>query len=526
VDACGSRLRKLICHRHGGYYFLSFPGTSASFCLLATMSSSDWSFNLRTIHPDDSEDSDSERQSTAVSEETQLLKDLDLSSRQESVDYKPNPWNIAKINAASRPDRPSIAQADESTLVTAAGVVTRKKLKSPKGRIVDSFKKQAKRPSATTCAKLRGAAVLKPVVQASVLAPVRSTDSTRKAQARVPSSAALNINDTSNTRTNLKKLNRPFGHSSSSSLSIASNSVLCQSAIRRPAISSPQSTNTRITKASLPPCSIPIIINIDSKESFDTTSNLDSQIDPSEKTHLNFKAPLVGSHSQAELQVSIPRIPTNTSTSNPTFAFISPPDEPPLPAASPAASEYASYPIPIVITRTSNSNATNSCTDPSSKLISIANSNANSDFTTRYSTSNSNSRSLPVSFSSPGPAPASYSHSNGSTSKTLSDAPSPHPSSLHQRPYPHARSSPIKASNEHTTFVPAFSAFGQHAISRGSSETQGPAIWAGYEGAGEGDGYMLKIHPSDSAKERGERLYAYTRSPSHAASFFAVVPSC
>ncbi|KIM86876.1 hypothetical protein PILCRDRAFT_815310 [Piloderma croceum F 1598] len=480
------------------------------------MSSSDWSFNLRTLHPD-SEDSDSELQPTAVSEETQLLKDLDLSSRQESVDYKPNPWNIAKINAASRLNRLPIVQADEPTLVAAnaGGVATRKKLKSPKGRIVDSFKKQAKRPSATTCAKLKGAAVLKPAVQTSVLAPVRSTDSTRKAQARVPSST---VYDKLKTRTNLKKLNHPFGQlSSSSSLPIASNSVLCQPAIRRPAILSPHSKDARVTKTSLPPRSIPIITNIDSKENLDT-SNFDSQIDRSEKTHLNLKSP---SHSQAELQVSIPRIATNTSTSNPAFAFTSSSDEPPLPAASPAASESASYPIPIVTTpiaRTSNSNATNSCTDPSSKLVSIANSNANSGLSTRYSTSNFNSNSnfssLPVSFSSPGPAPASYPNSNGYTSKTLSDAPSPHPSHLHQRPYPHACSSPIKPSNEHSTFVPAFSAFSQHAVGRESSETQEQAIWSGDEGAYEVDGYMSRSPPHDRAKERGERLYAYTRAQS------------
>jgi len=94
------------------------------------MNSSDWSFNLRTLHPDDSEDSDSETQPPAVSEETQLLKDLDLSSRQESVDYKPSPWNIAEINAASRfLNRPSIVQTDEPALVTATandgGIATR-----------------------------------------------------------------------------------------------------------------------------------------------------------------------------------------------------------------------------------------------------------------------------------------------------------------------------------------------------------------------------------------------------------------
>jgi hypothetical protein len=475
------------------------------------MSSSDWSFNLRTLHPDDSDDSDSEPQPTAVSDETQLLKDLDLSSRQESVDYKPNPWNIAKINAASRPNRPSIVTAPANANV----VTTKKKLKSPKGRIVDSFKKQANRPSSSTCAKLKGAAVLKPVVQTSVLAPIRSTDSARKAHALVPSSA---LNDKLKTRTNLKKLDHPSGHlSSSSSLSIASNYVLYQPVIRRPDILSPQNTDAHVTKTSR---SIPII---DSEENLDT-SNLDSRIDQSEETHLNLKA-----HSQAELQVSIPKIATNTSNNTPALAFISSSDEPPLLAASPAASESPNYPIPIAITsiaRTSKSNATNSCTDPSSKLVSITNSNAKSGLATRYSTSNSNSSSLPVSFSSPGPIPASYPHSNGYTSNTLSDAPFPHFSHLHQRPYSHARSSPIKPSNERSTFVPAFSAFVQHAVVRKSFEKRDQAIRADDERACEGDGYMLISPPHDSTKERGERLYAYTRGPSRAASFCAVVQSC
>jgi hypothetical protein len=54
----------------------------------------------------------SEPKSTIVSEEARLLKDLDLSSRQETVSSKPNPWNIVKIHAPSRP-RLSINKVDE-----------------------------------------------------------------------------------------------------------------------------------------------------------------------------------------------------------------------------------------------------------------------------------------------------------------------------------------------------------------------------------------------------------------------------
>lgn len=74
-----------------------------------------WSHSLRgQIFADDSDDSDVENASAAspsdvqsthnipMSDDSQFLKDLDLSSRQDNAQYKPNPWAIAKINAASR----------------------------------------------------------------------------------------------------------------------------------------------------------------------------------------------------------------------------------------------------------------------------------------------------------------------------------------------------------------------------------------------------------------------------------------
>ena len=83
------------------------------------MQKSDWVFNLRTTggledsDSDEDDDTDDDR-INAISHEAQLLKDLDLSSRQENVDYKPNPWNIAKINAVSRTTRPSQVPATNS----------------------------------------------------------------------------------------------------------------------------------------------------------------------------------------------------------------------------------------------------------------------------------------------------------------------------------------------------------------------------------------------------------------------------
>jgi hypothetical protein len=67
--------------------------------------SSEWSFSLRTGTYADSDDSDSDSDATAIdtpSKQTQLFKDLDLSSREDTAQYKPNPFSIAKVNAALR----------------------------------------------------------------------------------------------------------------------------------------------------------------------------------------------------------------------------------------------------------------------------------------------------------------------------------------------------------------------------------------------------------------------------------------
>ncbi|KAG7443569.1 uncharacterized protein BT62DRAFT_934810 [Guyanagaster necrorhizus] len=74
----------------------------------AAESSSGWAFNLRTSklrHADcnlvDS-GSDSDLSSDSDMDESRMLDDLDISTREETVVYKPNPFSIAKINAAVR----------------------------------------------------------------------------------------------------------------------------------------------------------------------------------------------------------------------------------------------------------------------------------------------------------------------------------------------------------------------------------------------------------------------------------------
>ena len=85
-----------------------------------TSTRSDWSFSLRSrsYHLDDfSSDDDSnddQRQpipgkstgeKTHPSEEARLLGEFDLASRADAASYKPNPWTIAKANAATRAPR-------------------------------------------------------------------------------------------------------------------------------------------------------------------------------------------------------------------------------------------------------------------------------------------------------------------------------------------------------------------------------------------------------------------------------------
>ena len=69
----------------------------------------DWAFNLRTqFFTSDSDDSGSEADDQElatgnIGANRLLIDDLDLSTREENVTYKPNPFSIAKINAAHRP---------------------------------------------------------------------------------------------------------------------------------------------------------------------------------------------------------------------------------------------------------------------------------------------------------------------------------------------------------------------------------------------------------------------------------------
>lgn len=106
--------------------------------------SSGWSFTLRKHASDAHSDSSSHQSEGAeaeadcmiLTEEEKLLKDLDLSSRQDFAEYRPNPWSIAKVNASTRKYNPSL-QLQPS--LNAPKQIPPKK---PQGLIVDAFRKQ------------------------------------------------------------------------------------------------------------------------------------------------------------------------------------------------------------------------------------------------------------------------------------------------------------------------------------------------------------------------------------------------
>ncbi|KAJ4488059.1 hypothetical protein J3R30DRAFT_889300 [Lentinula aciculospora] len=108
-----------------------------------------WSFNLRNHNFDsDSDDSDTDLENTSsttapTSDETKLVNDFDLSSREETVIYKPNPFSIAKINAASRAQK-SAAFTSNSQPKPKTPLIS--KFGPANATIIDCFKNQSQKP--------------------------------------------------------------------------------------------------------------------------------------------------------------------------------------------------------------------------------------------------------------------------------------------------------------------------------------------------------------------------------------------
>lgn len=90
-----------------------------------TSESPSWSFNMRSfslVHDDSGSDNDTDPGNDIhqnISVDAKLAKELDLSARIDKAEYKPNPWSIARINAASRlPTSQSIVLANKKTSTT------------------------------------------------------------------------------------------------------------------------------------------------------------------------------------------------------------------------------------------------------------------------------------------------------------------------------------------------------------------------------------------------------------------------
>jgi hypothetical protein len=102
---------------------------------------SDWSFNfMNDVNACDSDDSDAglEDSTPAGSLHGCKVDDIDLSSREEAVIYKPNPFSIAKINAAIRGDKKTGARKSPRQTPIA-------RRKSGQCAIAEGFQKQEAR---------------------------------------------------------------------------------------------------------------------------------------------------------------------------------------------------------------------------------------------------------------------------------------------------------------------------------------------------------------------------------------------
>jgi hypothetical protein len=127
------------------------------------MSSDDWSFNLRTgnaLSDDECDDNHDGLFQNSLSNEADFIRQIDLSSRQDNAEYKPNPWSIAKVNAACRP-KPCNPHNPTDRLAV-------EKPSPSKGAIVDAFKRQAKsRPKITQSNK--SLTVIQPQARSNII---------------------------------------------------------------------------------------------------------------------------------------------------------------------------------------------------------------------------------------------------------------------------------------------------------------------------------------------------------------------
>lgn len=99
-----------------------------------------WSFSFRDNTHDDDDDKDGEGEGGSTVDTKVNEDDMDLASREETAQFKPNPWSIAKINSSSRQPPSVKSKAPARTSGPAA----------PKtAPILSAFRKQVEKKSLT-----------------------------------------------------------------------------------------------------------------------------------------------------------------------------------------------------------------------------------------------------------------------------------------------------------------------------------------------------------------------------------------
>ena len=144
----------------------------------AYMTDTGWSFSQRSaprFFYDGGTDDDNEENTGGANSSSRLpssnshtLQQIDLAAREDSAQYKPDPWSIAKINAAYRPRQPNapVKSVQEKPPPK----------EPPRGAIVDAFTKQAQKPSTTNStasaqANRRRTLLQKPALTSAIDAP-------------------------------------------------------------------------------------------------------------------------------------------------------------------------------------------------------------------------------------------------------------------------------------------------------------------------------------------------------------------
>ncbi|GBE84006.1 hypothetical protein SCP_0510650 [Sparassis crispa] len=165
-----------------------------------------WSFNLRAYDFSSGSDSDNDGdgtvastnlsavahrsphdQSSTVSDDAQLLRDIDLSSRTDSAAYKPNPWTIAKVNATSRKHHP----VDFSAATCSRAPLAKKK---PRGKIVEAFEKQCARRTNVPSQHAQQLAIPRTLPPGEVFQPAVASPPSTSLSDRLPPSSARHRN--------------------------------------------------------------------------------------------------------------------------------------------------------------------------------------------------------------------------------------------------------------------------------------------------------------------------------------------